>query len=133
MCFITTEEINKSCNYRKQVDKGGNLVIMTIKQYNSMCRRILHNTNWYRPISDNCSVIFKEQLFELIDTAVQTHMISQTTADFLKIDEPIVPTLYALSKIHKCARDPPGRLIVSGIGCLTENISVFIDNLSALM
>lgn len=36
----------------KQSDKGGNLVLMTHHQYQTMCLKILSNSNWYSPIDN---------------------------------------------------------------------------------
>lgn len=34
----------------KPFDKGGNLIIMYVEQYEKMCYDIIQNTNWYRPV-----------------------------------------------------------------------------------
>lgn len=39
----------------------------------------------------------------------------------------MTPTFYVLPKVQKCIQDPPGRLIVSGNNCLTENASSLLD------
>lgn len=53
---------------------------------------------------------------------------SKNTRDFLKVHHPITPTFYALPKIHKSLQNPPGRPIISGIGCLTHQASSMIDD-----
>ena len=43
-----------------------------------------------------------------------------------KIPLSLGSTLYTVPKIHKL--DPPGRPIISGNGCPTEKISIFVDS-----
>ena len=42
-------------------------------------------------------------------------------------EDPKTPELYLLPKIHKKARPPPGRPVVSANNCPTEKISAFTD------
>lgn len=55
--------------------------------------------------------------------------ITKTEYEFMKVDCPTTPVIYALPKIHKSMTPPiPGRPIVRGNGSLTENISTFVDH-----
>ena len=48
----------------------------------------------------------------------------------MKTDQPIIPVIYTLPKIHKSQTVPlVGRPIVSGIGSLTNNVSTYVDHL----
>lgn len=47
-------------------------------------------------------------------------MSDKDLCEYLDVKWPIMPTLYALPKVHKNLTKPPGRPIVSGIGCHTE-------------
>lgn len=111
----------------KQADKGGNIVIMTRSQYESMCYAILENKEWYKktiPLTLNQD----KQLYENIINRALTHkVISKKTYQFLQVSSPITQTFYALPKIHKSIKNPPGRPIVSGNGSLTEKASQYID------
>lgn len=46
---------------------------------------------------------------------------------FLDTTNFTTPKLYALPKVQKNLHHPPGRLIISGCGSLTENVSKLID------
>lgn len=51
----------------KPVDKGGNIVVMNNSFYEDICRRILFNRNWYRPIFLSCINNFKLELHRILD------------------------------------------------------------------
>ncbi|XP_077344465.1 uncharacterized protein LOC143988608 [Lithobates pipiens] len=112
----------------KPADKGGNLVIMEVVQYTSMCRNILSNRNWYRPISKTVILNYRNIYLNLIFKAYQQGVIDLNTWKFLNIKDPKIPTFYALPKIHKSQTNPPGRPIISGCSCLTENASALVDS-----
>lgn len=43
------------------------------------------------------------------------------------VQDPTIPTLYLLPKIHKMSTNPPGRPMISGKCSLAKNIGKFID------
>lgn len=59
-------------------------------------------------------------LIQLVDTAFSKGVISKNTHDYLIVQNPRTPCLYLLPKVHKNAKNPPGRPIVSGNGGLCE-------------
>lgn len=111
----------------KPADKGGNLVVMDRTKYELMCLRILKNREWYRPISQTVKESYYREFRNIITCALSNGLIDKQTWSYLNIQEPIVPTFYALLKVHKSLTNPPSRPILSGCGCLTENASCLID------
>lgn len=83
--------------------------------------------NWYRPISQSLVDNFTSEYHKLIFSAYQQGIIDCNTWKFLNVKEPKTPMFYALPKLHKSLNNPPGRPIVSGCQCLTENASALVD------
>lgn len=93
-----------------------------------MCKNILDNPEWYRPIPRSLIDSFTEDLYGLVDDAYYYGILDKHTWEYVRISQPREATFYALPKVHKKSRKPPGRPIVSGRGCLTDNLSKFVDN-----
>lgn len=100
---------------------------MTEQQYIKMCLNILNNKTWYRRITASVSHRFANEYKSLIGEAYYIGLIDQDTYNFLDNKFPRMATFYALPKVHKSLKAPPGRPIVSAIGSLTENASRFVD------
>lgn len=111
----------------KPSDKGGNIVKMTQTHYQAMCHTILDNHKWYRPIPLTFIQTFAGELRDLCMGAYLQGLINRDTLDFLIPKFPRTPNFYVLPKTHKNVHAPPGRLIASGIGSLTNNASKFVD------
>lgn len=111
----------------KSADKGGNLVVMDRSNYEQMCLHVLQNREWYKPISQTVIEAYYREYKNIITKAFANNLIDKPTLNFLNTQEPRVPTFYALHKVHKSLTNPPGRPIISGSGCLTENASSLID------
>lgn len=112
----------------KPSDKGGNIVVMNLDQYKTMVMDLLLNRSWYKPIP-LAQVNYAETKYRILVTrAFNKGMIDQKTLEFLTVNTPRLPALYALPKIQKNAKFPPGHPIVSGNGCLTEPASKLIDD-----
>lgn len=92
-----------------------------------MCKKILLNRNWYRPISKTVINHFHTQ-YRTIFRAYHQGIIDQNTWNFLNVKDPKIPTFYALPKVHKSLTEPPGHPIISGCSSLTENASCLIDS-----
>ncbi|CAB1324022.1 unnamed protein product [Coregonus sp. 'balchen'] len=61
----------------------------------------------------------------------EKEILRQLNYEYMKVDCPTTPVIYALPKIHKSMTPAiPGRPIVSSNGSLTENISTFVDYLA---
>lgn len=112
----------------KPLDKGGNIVVIIRDFYKKMVLDLLQNRSWYRPIP-SFQVKYAETKFKiLVSRAFHNDLIYKKTFDLLTVETPRTPTLYALPKVHKHLKFPPGRPIVSGNGCLTEPASKLVDD-----
>ncbi|KAM5135054.1 LOW QUALITY PROTEIN: NXPE family member 4-like [Mantella aurantiaca] len=111
----------------KPSDKGGNIVIMDKDNYVQMCNKILDNTTWYSQVSLNYVEMVYEKFYVLVDDAYTMGNIDKQLWDFLRTAHPKLPTFYALLKTHKNLTNPPGRPIVSGMGCISEQLSKVVD------
>lgn len=85
----------------KPADKGGNLVILNVDQYETMCKKILDNTDWYRPISKTVLENFYVKYRSIISKALFQGIINKDTWKNLNTRDPRIPTFYALPKTHK--------------------------------
>lgn len=72
--------------------------------------------------------MFQRQYEAPVDLVYLNNLISSKTHEILKVKLAITLTFYALLKMHKCTRDPPGRPIFSDIDSLTHKASKIIDN-----
>lgn len=111
----------------KSSDKGGNIVVMDNTFYIDMCEKILSNKDWYQKINMSKIAIFNQQFYQMIDQAYTQNILEKPDWDFIRTTFPKIPTFYSLPKLHKSMDNPSGKPIVSGNGCLTENLSTFID------
>uniref|UniRef100_A0A8C5MKL4 Uncharacterized protein n=1 Tax=Leptobrachium leishanense TaxID=445787 RepID=A0A8C5MKL4_9ANUR len=112
----------------KQSDKGGNLVIMDIKDYVTMCMVHLNDREGYRLLESDPTSLFSKKLETLLVQGEQLKIISTTNQTFLLPQYPTIPTLYCLPKVHKSLTLPPGHPIISGNNSLTERISELVDH-----
>lgn len=70
----------------------------------------------------------RAQYRPIITEAYQLALIDKDLFECLEVKWPIMPTCYALLKVHKNLQNPPGRPIVSGIGHHTEKASTYVDS-----
>lgn len=72
----------------KEADKGGQVVVMDTTHYKTMCRDILDNGDWYRPISfaqlDGIVVKF----YALVDSAREERIINDRVWKYIKTPSP---------------------------------------------
>lgn len=117
--------INQSYVIPDSIKKNG---LFTKVEHAYMVWNILNNQEWYRRIPEIFLERMTKEYRNLITEAYLKGIIDKKTLEFLNIKTPKTPTLYALPKIHKSLIQPPGRPIVSGIGCLTESASQLVDD-----
>lgn len=103
----------------KPSDKGGNVVLLTTDQYETICQKIINNNHWYRRIDESITTAFIKDFKELVWWAFRSNIITKNMLEFLIVEFPVTPSLYSLPKIHEIPQDPPGRPIISGIGSYT--------------
>ncbi|XP_043915095.1 3'-5' RNA helicase YTHDC2 [Protopterus annectens] len=107
-------------------DKGGAVVVMDADYYWDEGNRQLSNHHHYMKMSTDPTPNFKREIDDFLQEAVEAGIISDKIKSHLIVKDPAKQYLYLLPKIHKSLHKPPGRPIVSGIGSLTEPLSVFL-------
>lgn len=112
----------------KPADKGGGLVVLNRIDYVNECERQLTDDVFYEKLPGDPTRSFQNLIFDTLDEFVHTGDISKKEMQFLRVDNPVIPTFYTLPKIHKNLQKPPGRPIVAGIGSLTASMSTFVDH-----
>lgn len=70
---------------------------------------------------------YSKLLRELLEHHLEDGTITRDLFDALWMQDPIVPTMYLLPKVHKHPRTHPGRPIIAGNAAFMENIGKFID------
>lgn len=93
-----------------------------------MCQRILTNQEWHRFISEIILPNYQKKFRVIIGETYSSGLVDKDTWNYLNIKHPVTATFYAVPKVHKSIVDPPGRPIVSGLGCLTEHASQLKDD-----
>uniref|UniRef100_A0A673N3A4 Uncharacterized protein n=1 Tax=Sinocyclocheilus rhinocerous TaxID=307959 RepID=A0A673N3A4_9TELE len=111
----------------QKADKGGAIVIQNTDKYISKIKTMLSDSSCYKKLIFNPTIKYKSQIDRMLNRGVEEKWITEQKSKWLTHHHPVVPVLYALPKIHKSIVDPPYRPIVSGIGSLTEKLSIFID------
>ena len=107
-------------------DKGGALVINTVKAYMDEANRQLANSNHYEKLDHNPTSEHAALVENAIETLKLDGKLDEKIAEQLKPRNPRTPRMYLLPKIHKPGN--PGRPVVSSIGCHTERISKYVDH-----
>lgn len=110
-------------------DKGNSIVIMNAPDYINEANRQLSDTSTYKELDEDLTIKHNEQIQEYIEINGPQQGLSPKTISLLTPKYPRTPIFYTLPKIHKPARPPPGRPIVSSFGCPTERISAYVDEL----
>ncbi|CAJ0929381.1 unnamed protein product, partial [Ranitomeya imitator] len=116
----------------KSSDKGGNLVILDHQRYVGMCRSILDDRETYGVLENDPTDRFIGSLMTILDIGLRDKLISYNEYKFLVPRTPTIPTFYALPKVHKGLSPLKGRPIVSGVGSLSQNVGIYIDNILRL-
>ncbi len=112
----------------KSADKGGLIIVMDTKIYIAEVKRQLSNGTHYRPLLYDPTSRHNETIKDAVNRLVTKGSITQKVADYLVFSKPQTPSLYILPKMHKPARPPLGRPIISANQCPTERISGLIDH-----
>lgn len=111
----------------KPADKGGAIVIMNRDDYIKEADRQLSDTSFYKVLQSDPTDEFKQIVKENVEALLEAKEIDKNMVRSLIPLSPIAGRFYLLPKIHKA--NVPGRPIVSGIGTVTENISLYVDSL----
>ncbi|CAJ0915644.1 unnamed protein product [Ranitomeya imitator] len=113
----------------KPSDKGGNLVILDHQKYVGMCKLILNDRETYGILENDPTERFTGSLRMILDAGLDEKLISYNEYRFLTPRTPMIPTFYALPNVHKGLSPLKGRPIVSGVGSLSQNVGIYIDNI----
>lgn len=90
----------------KPADKGGNTVVMSLEEYNSMCQKPLDNEEWYGKTPKESLDTTHLMLCELINHAFHSGIIDQSTKEYLLVPFPRVAIFYSLPKLHNRENTP---------------------------
>ena len=105
-------------------------MILNAADYEQEILRQLSNDAFYKRLPKDPTNQFKSLIHDNLSKALNDGEITKTEYEYMKVDCPTTPVIYALPKIHKSMTPPmPGRPIVCSKGSLTENISTFVDHL----
>ncbi|XP_029427730.1 uncharacterized protein LOC115073442 [Rhinatrema bivittatum] len=109
-------------------DKGGAIVVMNQKDYDTEVHRQLNNQQAYRKLQYNPTSTLHSHVTELLEIARKDKVITNKEHQFLSVAFPTTAHLYILPKVHKTLNNPPGRPIVAGIGTVLEPLAQMIDH-----
>ena len=129
---LTTEEksalkdlTNNNLITIKPADKGGAVVIQNTTDYITECNRQLQDTHFYKPIDKDPTTKNNSLIISTLTEGVKNKDIDPELATLLVEKKPTTARFYTVPKIHKS--NNPGRPIISGNGCPSEKISIFVD------
>ncbi|GFO26033.1 hypothetical protein PoB_005253800 [Plakobranchus ocellatus] len=109
----------------KPADKGGAVVVLNTTDYIAECTRQLSNATYYRKLNSDPTKKYNKRISDRLEIGVRSGEIDSDSAKRLIVPHPVPGRFYILPKIHK--EGNPGRPIISGNGCPTEIISLFVD------
>lgn len=92
------------------------------------CIYILNDRHGYEILPNNPNPQYKQELEGLVDKALNKRLIDKNEHKFLLPDHPVMATFYCLPKIYMGLTPLKGRPVVLGVGSLTQNIGVYLDN-----
>ncbi len=111
----------------KPADKGEAICIQDAVKYKQEILRQLSDETYYKKLSSDPTLSFKEEVHALLKDGNERGWISKSEFDFLYCQHPVRPVFYTLPKLHKSLTDPPGRPIVAQINSLLTPLSEFVD------
>ncbi|XP_056404927.1 uncharacterized protein LOC130296905 [Hyla sarda] len=107
-------------------DKGGNLVILPIDKYKTMCLDLLRDRDGYAVLTSDPTDEFLLELENVLVDALDKRLIDRDEFKFLLPNKPQIATFYALPKVHKGLHPLKGRPIVSGVSSITQNCGIYV-------
>lgn len=112
----------------KQADKDGGIVILDKSTYVAEAMRLLSDSKTYKKLSCDPLPSFRTEADLLITHAINDHVLDKKEAAFIRKDFYSTPYFYHLPKLHKDAKNPPGRPIVASMNSITSGFSLYIDS-----
>lgn len=112
----------------KMSDKGGT-VVLNSDNYKSAISKLLSDDTTYIKLGSNATGTYRIGLGGLIEERVKLGIITPSQADYILVDDPVIPIMHGLPKVHKGVIAPPMRPIISGICSLNENLCEWLDGI----
>lgn len=113
----------------KKSDKGGNVVLLNQRHYETEVKRLLSDKSTYKKLDNNSFSYLVRELNNRLTMAKDDGLLTQCEFDHLSVREFSVPTFYIIPKIHKNLNNPPGRPIVSACQGPLEKVGRYLDSL----
>ena len=128
----------------QRADKGGAIVIMNRNDYikaieeEHLSSTVTNSdgirTPVYRPLDQAMVIVHHNKIKDFVESAVNRDIIDKNLGDHLITDEPAEARAYGMPKVHKGVVEgrnlPPLRLVISGCGSNTENISHYVNHIT---
>jgi hypothetical protein len=112
----------------RSADKGGAVCILNRIDYLKEGYRQLSDNRFYIKLDNNPTEVHRKEIQNIVEDLFQNGEIDISVKKYMTDTSCRTSQLYLLPKIHKNVSPPPGRPIISGNGCPTENISQFVDH-----
>ena len=112
----------------KPADKGGAVVIVNRSDYLAEGYKQLSDEKVYKKLTESKTNENHKLICDYLKCICEVEReISRETYLYLTDFIPQTSRMYLLPKMHKTARPPPGRPVISINGSPTERISQFVD------
>lgn len=113
-----TKQKQKPSIIVKPVDKGCAIVLISRESYDQEVQTKIDD--FFAKLNGDLTQSLKKDIDRFLESVFNNQMISKTNTQLGQV-------LNVLPKVHKTLLNPPGHLIVSCVGSLTE-LSIFIDH-----
>lgn len=110
-------------------DKGGMVVVLNKHDYQRSVMDMLDDATTYTKLESNPTLKFQAEAKILIREGLVLEVLSERQVEYLYVDNPVIPIIHGLPKVHKGVTPPPLRPIISGINSLGETLSEWLDSL----
>lgn len=111
----------------RPADKGGGLVILNKKDYETEMERLLKTPDTYKKLKGNPKGEYEKKLKAFIQRGEKRGILTKKEARYLTPETAKTPVIYYVPKIHKSQSNPPGRPIISGIESLFSRLGAYLD------
>lgn len=104
------------------------VIILDRGLYCKLNKNILQDSNTYTCLPYNPTNQYSKLLKYLLEIGRDKGVLTTVEADRLFVENPIVPILHSLPKVHKEVFPPPLRPIIAGIGSMEERLSAWMNS-----